>query len=141
MSDLSVASEASHKARVDETAHAIYAFLKEVMSDADEANVYFDREKTLLILEAFKSRSFMRLIEEDEDLPYDLKVNVSQMVSGLSKTWPTIRKLMYDKASSRFAFVGWKMAKVAATILDTLGIQVVMETEAEEMTPTELPPE
>ena len=140
MTDLQNVRVITYEMRRDQTARAMYEFFKGIMSDLEGAVATMDREKLLLYMDAFRSRTFMHLIEEDADIPYDIKVNVSQMVSGLNKTWPAVNRLIYDSAALRFAAVAWRMAQIADAVVDNLGIKVAMPGEFAEVQPEELPP-
>jgi hypothetical protein len=129
----------SHGLRVKASAESIFYFLKSTVEEVEGANVAMDREALLLYLEGFKSPYFMRLVEEDPDLPYDIKIQISHMVSGLSKTWPAVNTLVYDSSALRFAAVIWQFTRKLEQIKDALGIQVVIDADAE-LLPTELPP-
>ncbi len=140
MSGRELVPRRSHGLEVKSAAEAIHRFLKSTIGEVEGAVVSLDRDQLLLYMEAFKSDYFMRLIEEDPDLPYDVKVQVSHMVSGLSKGWTAIQMLVFDPSALRFAAVAWQMSNKVNQIVDALGIQVVIPSESRELQPEELPP-
>ena len=131
----------SHDQEIQDRAKAIFSFLKEGLHDIEGAEAYLDREELLLYLKAFKSRYFMRLVEDDPTLPYDLKMQVSHMISGLAKTWPAANKMIYDDSALRFAAVAWRMSAMFNRVINAIGIRVILQgTATEEIQPEELPP-
>ena len=131
-----------HENRVKAAAEGIFHFLKGAIGDVEGAEATMNRERLLLYLEAFKSRHFMNLVEDDPALPTDIKIQISHAVSGLSKSWPQVRQLVYDDSATRFAAVAWRLASMQNQIVEAIGIRVTLDAQGRDLDlePTELPP-
>ena len=142
MSDLGLLSEAAYAAKRRDTAYRMYVFFKGLSMEMADADVTLDRDRLILYMDAFRSAEFMHLIEVDEDMPHDIKVQTAQLVSGLNKNWTIARAQVYRPEAVRFAAVIWKMVQMAETVQNALGIRVVVGTEGrnpdEDLRPTEL---
>jgi hypothetical protein len=118
----------------DRKADAIWSFLEEVYEATSDLDVTINRERILEYLDAFRSKRFMDHIENSE-LPYELKVDLSQLVSGLSKAWPGVRERVGSQSAERFAAMIYTMAEFLDQVVDALEIRIVVPTEAREVAP------
>jgi hypothetical protein len=128
VSDLGLLSEAAYAAKRRATAEQMFHFFKGLSVEMADADVTLDRDRLILYMDAFRSADFMHLIEVDEDMPHDIKVQTAQWVSGLNKNWSLARAQVYRPEALRFAAVIWKMVQMADTVQNALGIRVVVGT-------------
>ncbi|MCI4357347.1 MAG: hypothetical protein L3K18_09500 [Thermoplasmata archaeon] len=121
----------------DRKADAIWEFFEEIFEATQDLQVTINRERIMEYLDAFRSQRFMDHIEESA-LPYELKVDLSQMVTGLSKAWPGVRDRVQSQSAERFAAMVYTMSEFLEQVVDALGISIVIPTEAREV-PTPAP--
>lgn len=120
----------------DRKADAIWAFMAEIFEATADLDTSINRERILEYLDAFRSPRFMKHIE-DSELPYELKVDLSQMVSGLSKAWPGVRERVYSQSAERFAAMIYTFAEFLDQVVDALEIRITipMDVVAREVPP------
>ncbi len=123
--------ESTLLARRREIGAKIYPFLREIVVQGRKQPYTFDRQKLLELADAFRSREFMRTIEDDPDLSYDLKIQISNMVTGINKGWPLIRRVVFSDVSDEMASVAVAIVDHLVRILEALGVQAVPIQEGE----------
>ncbi len=115
----------AHDRRVKETAQRIFPFFREMVLEGRENPVSWNREQVLLYMEALKSKHFMDCVENESALNYDLKVQVSHLVSGINKGWTAIRRFVYSRHSDEAAAIALQIFESFARVLEACGIRPV----------------
>lgn len=123
-------------------AEQIYQFLRHSYDDVAELEVFFDRRELVAYLDALKSRDFMELVQADDALDYEIKVNISQMVSGLNKSWPQVLQMVGSHHAVRFIAVLLRLSEQIQSVKDALKVRTVIPvaTPVEEIKPEPWPP-
>jgi hypothetical protein len=115
--------------RRDAMAERIFPFLKAMVKQGRMRPATYDRDAVVLILDAFRSRRFMELVEQDPDLNYDLKVQIASGNTSLNKSWPAVRRLIYSDKSDEIASTGLAIVEHILRVLEVCGVDYLPEKE------------
>lgn len=117
-----ILDQAAYDRRRDRAAERIFPFLKQMVQRGKTQPATYNRDAVILILDAIRSRHFMDLVEADDDLTYDLKIQISHMVSGLNKGWPATRRLIFSEKSDELAGIALAVVDHIMIVLEACGV-------------------
>lgn len=115
----------SYERRRDRMAERIFPFLRDMVKKGRAEPATYNRETVMLVLDAFRSKRFMDLVEHDELLSYEMKVQISQMVTGANKSWSAVQRLIFSDKSDELASVALAIVDSIVTVLQFCGIQYI----------------
>lgn len=118
-----ILEQAAYERRRDRAAETIFPFLKRMVQRGKAEPATYNRDAVSLVLDAIRSRHFMDLVEQDPDLSYDLKMQISHMNSGLNKSWPATRRLIYSDKSDELAGIALAVVDHLTMVLEACGVR------------------